>query len=209
MKSLRRFIVCTLLFFVSFAAAAETPQYGLLFPAPDESILSLLTREDIANADSWFATAEVGASLYEARQDLFMPRWQPAISAGKRFGRTGVFGQFEYNESFDFTQDVKKLEVYHVGIGVDHVFLYGRVKSSISAGFAILGTNTDFDTKGTRGWYADFRPITLRFPAFTNQVIELCPLSMNVSVPVNRGIPLILFSYFTTLSIEFGGGEKF
>ncbi len=178
---------------------------GLLFKSPDSSILDLLVHEDISNHDRWFYSLEAGGSLLEARQEIFLPRWQPGLQVGRRFGRTGAFFTFQFNQSFDFTQEVKKLEVYHLGFGLDHVFLYGRVRTSAAAGLAILGTQTDFDNKGTRGWFLDVRPLSVRFSGLRNQTLELTPLSMNLSIPVARGIPLILFSYFTTLSMEFGG----
>ena len=185
-------------------ANADT-QYGLLFPPPDETILDLLTNEDIANADRWWMQAGVGGTIYEARQGTLLPRWSPMLQFGRRFGRVGVFGQLAFDQSFDFTQELKTLNVYHVGIGVERLALYGRIRASLSVGAAILGTATDFDEPGTIGWFVDARPISIRFPVFGTHIAELTPLSIAISVPVARGIPLILFSYFTVLSMEFTG----
>lgn len=185
-------------------AEAAEPRAGLLFQPADTSVLDLLVHPDIANQNRWFNGVEVGASLIEARQEILLPSWQPGFQVGRRFGRTGVFFHFEYNESFDFTQEVKKLEVYHLGVGVDHLFLYGRVRTALSTGLAILGTQTDFDEKGTKGWFLDARPLSVRFDAFGKGVFEVTPLGLNVSIPVARGIPLILLSYYTTVSLEFG-----
>lgn len=187
---------------------SEEIRPGFLFPSPDDSVIDLLKQHDIANSNSYFISAYVGGTAYEARQGLFMPRWSPGLEAGRRFGRTGVFLRAAYDESFDFTQEVKKLEVYDLGVGIDHVFLYGRIRSSAALGIAILGTQTDFDERGTIGWFAEVRPLSYRIPVFKTRVLELTPLSINLSIPVARGIPLILFSYFTTASLEFSLGRN-
>ena len=209
MRSLSSLILLLITFLSAMVlhsqAKAET-QYGLLFPPPDETILDLLTREDIANADRWWMQFGIGGTIYEARQGEFMPRWSPGLQFGRRYGRFGVFGQLAFDESFDFTQEIKTLNVYHVGIGIERLALYGRIRASATVGAAILGTQTDFDEVGTIGWFIDLRPISLRWTPFGQHVMELTPLSVAVSVPVARGIPLILFSYFTVLSIEFAAG---
>ena len=204
MKIIFAILVAVVCFMRSPHAFADT-QYGLLFPPPDETILDLLTNEDIANADRWWMQAGVGGTIYEARQGTFLPRWSPMVQFGRRFGRTGVFGQLAFDQSFDFTQELETLNVYHIGIGVERLALYGRIRASLTVGAAILGTATDFDVPGTIGWFIDARPISIRFPVFGSHIAELTPLSIAISVPVARGIPLILFSYFTVLSMEFTG----
>lgn len=175
------------------------------FPMPDETVLHLLTNKDIAYPEAWWIQAQIGASFYDARRDILVGRWSPGFQVGKRHNRFGYFLNVQLDQSFDFTQEVKRLDVIHIGPGVESLALLGKVRSSLTGGLAILANDTDIDDRGKVGWYVDFRPIAFRWDVGHKRVIELSPLSVNLSVPVTEGIPLILFSYFTTVSMEWAG----
>lgn len=172
------------------------------FAMPDESVLRLLTIEDIARTNSYWTQFGVGVTAYDARRNTWSPRWSPGVQIGRRFNTFGGFLNFALDQTFDLTQEVKRLDVLHFGLGVDAVALYGRVRSSFSTGMAYLNSDTDIDSRGKYGWYFDLRPISFRWSAGPCSALELTPLSLNVSVPVTRGIPLILVGYMTTLSFE-------
>lgn len=190
-------------------ANLASPISPLQFPRPDPSIVNLLTYDDIAHADSWWVQVGVGTSIYDVDRNYWSPRWSPGVQVGKRFGRIGYFGNFELDQSFDLTQETKHVEVFHVGPGIEYLFFLGRMRTSLSAGLAILESDTDIDERGKVGWYVDFRPISVRWAAFGGKTaIEMTPFSLDVSVPVTHGIPLVLFAYFTTLSFEWAWDAK-
>ncbi|CAN5661477.1 hypothetical protein BH10BDE1_BH10BDE1_27400 [soil metagenome] len=178
------------------------------FAPPDESVLRLLTIDDVARTNSFWIQGFVGVTPYDARRDTWSPRWSPGIQFGRRYNRFGFFGHLALDQTFDFTQEVKRLDVLHVGLGVETLSLYGRIRSSMSVGFAILNSDTDIDSRGKIGWFADLRPISLRWGTDRHGAYELTPLGLNISVPVTRGIPLILVGYMTTLSFEWSFESK-
>lgn len=179
-------------------AAAEDADFAL----PDESVLNLFSVEDIARTNTLWMQASVGVTAYDARRNTWSPRWSPGLQFGRRYNSFGIFFNLALDQTFDFTQEVKRLDVIHTGLGVERISLYGRVRSSLSAGAAILNSDTDIDSRGKIGWYFDLRPLALRWGTSSNNTIELTPFGLNVSVPVTRGIPLILVGYMTTLSFE-------
>lgn len=177
------------------------------FSRPDESLLRLLTTEDITRSDAYWAQVGVGGTIYDPRRDLIAPRFSFGGQFGRRFGRMGVFGNFELDRSVDLSQEVKQLDILHLGPGGEMLFLFGRLRSSISLGLALLNSDTDIDKKGKIGWYVDLRPIAVRWSLRDRGAIEFTPLSIDVSIPVTNGIPLILFAYFTSVSIEWSWME--
>lgn len=188
-------------------STSETPTNTVVktdrtFALPDESVLNLLTIDDIARTNSYWAQGGVGVTAYDARRNTWSPRWSPGVQIGRRFNRFGGFINIALDQTFDLTQEVKRLDVIHLGLGVDAVALYGRVRSSFSSGLALLNSDTDIDSRGKVGWYFDLRPISFRWGTGGCNAIELTPLALNVSVPVTRGIPLILVGYMTMLSFE-------
>lgn len=174
------------------------------YVTPDESVLRLLTTDDAGHPNSLWMQAGFGLTPYDARRDTWSPRWSPGFQFGRRFNTVGAFINIALDQTFDLTQEVKRLDVIHVGFGVETVALYGRVRSSIAGGAAILNSDTDIDSRGKIGWYLDFRPIGFRWIGSRYGVFEITPLGLNISVPVTRGIPLILVGYMTTLSFELG-----
>jgi peroxiredoxin len=178
------------------------------FAQPDESVLRLLTVDDVAQTNSYWMQGNIGLTAYDARRNIWSPRWSPGLQFGRRYNRFGVFANLALDQTFDLTQEVKRLDVIHVGLGVESLALYGRVRTSLSAGFAILNSDTDIESRGKIGWYFDLRPISLRWGAGGHSAFELTPLGLNVSVPVTRGIPLILVGYMTTLSFEWASEHR-
>lgn len=181
---------------------SKAPTDNSAYVAPDETVLTLLTTKDIGHPDSLWMQAGIGLTPYDARRDTWSPRWTPGFQFGRRFNHVGVFLNLALDQTFDFTQEVKRLDVLNFGFGLESVALYGRIRSSFSAGASVLNSDTDIDSRGKIGWYFDLRPISVRWGAGRHGVFEFTPLGLNVSVPVTRGIPLILVGYMTTLSFE-------
>jgi hypothetical protein len=152
-------------------------------------------------SDSAWYQFQVGGSIYDAGRDVIAGRWSPGFQLGWRFKNTGSFINIELDQSFDLTQELTHLDVIHLGAGVEVLHFAGRARSSISAGAALLRSETDIDSRGSTGWYLDLRPTSLRWK-WGMSVVELTPLSLDISIPAARGIPLILFGYFTIVSLE-------
>lgn len=183
------------------AASAETLLY---------SKFNLLLLEPLQRSRSYWLQIGVGGTLYDARREVLMGRWSSGVQIGRRRERWGYFLNVALDRSYDLTQETRVLDVVHVGPGVEGLQYLGHVRSSLSMGIAFLRSDTEIDNRGKTGWYVDLRPASLRWGWGRRGVIEFTPLAMNVSVPVTKGIPLVLFSYMTVFAVEWAdeGGEN-
>ena len=191
------------LFSLTEHANAQT-EAPLIFqlPYPDYGLMQLITDDDIARPNSYWIQFGVGGSFYDARRNELVGRWSPGVQVGRRFGRAGIFLNLELDQSFDLNQEVKKLNVIHIGPGFEALLLLGRIRTSVSAGLALLASDTDVEEGWNKGWSVDIRPLSVRWGVGNQGTVEFTPLSVDASVPVTSGIPLILFSYMTLLSFE-------
>ena len=205
---LRRRLIAVVLagispFFVTLAlampelSATPTPQSSL---SPPRSFIWL---DDVTRSNSRWYQLSVGGSIYDIRRETIVARWSPGFQVGRRFENAGYFLTLEFDQSFDFTQEVKRLDVFHLGLGVELLFFLGHVRSSLAAGASFLRSDTDIDEKGKTGWFLDLRPTSLRWAWGKKAAIEFTPLSVDATVPVTKGIPLVLVSYFTLLTVEY------
>lgn len=79
----------------------------------------------------------------------------------------------------------------------------GYVRSSTSAGLAVLLEGSEIDEPGEVGFYWDVRPVAFRMQADDDLILTFCPLSGVILVPDPSGIPLIDVQYRVNLSVEF------
>jgi len=158
--------------------------------------------EPVLRPKRWWGQVKFAGALYDARNDVFAAIVSPAVSVGYRFKNWGFFGLVEYQRVSDFTLNIESLKLLNVGVGVEYLIFLGHVRSSFAAGSSILLTDTNIDEKGTNGWFFDLQPASLRWGIFDNMAIELSPLSFDVVAPVTSGIPLLLVSYMTSISLE-------
>lgn len=191
-------LILSLLLFASTARSSDI----LMLEPIDASRAQLILQDSVAKSNSRWYQFQAGGSIYDARRETLVGRWSPGFQFGRRFENTGVFLNIELDQTFDLTQDIRRLDVLHFGAGLEVLHFLGRVRSTISVGAAVLRTDTDIDSKGKTGWYIDFRPAALRWAWGRFGTIEIAPLALDVSVPVSKGIPLVLFSYFTVFSVE-------
>lgn len=177
-------------------------------PPVDPARVHLIMLDSVARSHSYWYQAHLGGAIYDARRETIVGRLSPGLQIGRRFAKLGYFINFEIDQTFDLSQEVKKLEVLHLGVGVEVLQFLGHVRSSISIGPAFLRSHTDIDSRGKTGWYIDARPASLRWAWGKQGVVEFTPLSLDVSVPVTKGLPLVLFSYFTVLSLEWAKDHR-
>jgi len=149
----------------------------------------------------WIQFGFSGA-LYDARRETIFGRIGPHVQGGYRFDAWGVFGALDLERISDFTFDTEKIKLLNLGLGVEFLPFYGRIRSSISAGMSILLDETDIDEAGSVGWYIEIRPAGLRWNVGEKAAIEFTPLAFDFSAPVTEGIPLVFLSYSSFISME-------
>lgn len=152
--------------------------------------------------DAPWVRLHLGATPFDARRELYLGRFVTAVSAGYRFSEMGVFGEVEYDATFDFTRETERLSLVNVGLGGEWLFFGGKVRTAVVAGASILAEPTVIDEAGTAGWFVDVRPLAIRWGVGRSWAIELTPLTFDFATPVTKGLPLVLTSYFSLLAGE-------
>lgn len=201
------------------AVLAQTPgPVGPVTPAPitprdfvpKEIVPRTLTEQradsilldSVVHEDAWWVQNGLMASIYDPRRDLVAARWSVGTSIGRRFSRWGFFGLAEFDQTLDFTLDTQFLSVLNVGFGAEYLNFLGHVRTSLAVGTSILLSDTAIDEAGESGWFIDLRPAGLRWAIADDFVLEFVPVSLDIITPVPAGIPLIVFSYGTLITIE-------
>lgn len=157
------------------------------------------------------ALAEVSLGV-EAHTALFsgaqqQPLVDPSMGWGVRLGLGardgwGAFLQVEQNVWIP-TQSLTPFPgVLNAGVGVEHRFAGGLIRSSLAVGTSTLLFDTALDQVGDTGLYVDVRPLGLRWSPIRMLVIGFDPLSLVVAAPVMTGLPLVRIQYRTSLSTE-------
>jgi hypothetical protein len=163
---------------------------------------SLILLDSVVYEHSWWASLDVGGSIYDPRRDVLIARWSPALSAGRRFDHYGLFATVQLDESRDFTLDTEELRVLNVGVGGEYLNFLGHVRSSLMVGASVLLTRTPIDEPGETGWFIELRPGALRWGLAEGFTLEFTPFGLDVVAPVTKGIPLIIYSFSTMLGVE-------
>jgi hypothetical protein len=158
--------------------------------------------DSVVHEDAWWVQSGLMASIYDPRRDLVAARWSVGTSIGRRFTRWGFFGLAEFDQTLDFSLDTQFLSVLNLGVGAEYLNFLGHVRSSLTVGTSILLSDTAIDDAGESGWFIDLRPAGLRWAMSDHFTLEFVPISLDIITPVPSGIPLIVFSYGTLLSIE-------
>lgn len=162
----------------------------------------LILLDSVVRAERWWLQAGLAAAVYDARRDVVIGRFSPAMSGGYRFGRLGVFGVVEYDQTVDFTIDTDHLHLLNLGVGIELLQFLGHVRSALAVGASVLLDDTLIDEAGETGWFVDLRPGSLRWGFGEDFAVEVAPLAFDVVAPVTQGLPLVVFSYTTVLSVE-------
>lgn len=137
------------------------------------------------------------------RQPLVDPSmgWGVRLGLGARDG-WGAFVQVEQNIWIP-TQSLTPFPgVLNAGVGVEHRFAGGLMRSAVAVGTSTLLFDTALDSVGDTGLYLDVRPLGLRWSPTGFLTIGLDPLSLVVAAPVMTGLPLVRIQYRTSLSTE-------
>ena len=153
-----------------------------------------------------FVTVEAHASFFSDAEDRHPlgDSFGYDVKAGYRFGRFGVFFQFEHNLwiTSEYESGVAQ-GVVNLGIGLEVNYLKGYARSAISIGPSVLLFDTGIDEAGNTGLYLDVRPIGLRWPIKPFFAIVFDPMSFSLVAPAFDRVPLVMMQFRTTIGFEF------
>jgi len=136
------------------------------------------------------------------RSDL-VPAFGYALKGGYRWGLVGLFVQFEQDFWIGTEFDVRVTQgAYNIAVGVDFTYFEGRAHTSIAVGPSILAFDTLLDSRGSVGWFLDFRPVGFQWDVHRFVRLGLDPISFAVVAPSLDGVPLVQIEYRTTFYLE-------
>ncbi|MGB8328557.1 MAG: hypothetical protein WCE62_00410 [Polyangiales bacterium] len=136
------------------------------------------------------------------RSDL-IPAFGYALKGGYRWGFAGLFLQFEQDFWVGTEYDVRVTQgAYNIAVGMDFTYFEGRIHTSIAAGPSILAFDTPLDSRGSVGWFLDFRPVGFQWDVHRFVRLGLDPISFAVVAPSLDGVPLVQIEYRTTFYLE-------
>ncbi|MFN3200431.1 MAG: hypothetical protein ACE366_18680 [Bradymonadia bacterium] len=168
-----------------------------------EDRAEVILTESVVRPDRWWLQGGAAVAIYDARREVALVRWSPGVLGGYRWTHVGVFGMLELDQTFDFTLETERLDVANIGVGIETLGFLGHVRSSFAVGASVLLSDTAIDEAGEVGWFIDMRPGGLRWALGEQTLLELTPIAFDVIVPVIEGLPLIVLSYTTVLTVEF------
>lgn len=155
--------------------------------------------------DAPWAQLEVGATPLDGQRRALRGRFYFGASLGYRWQDFGLFATLSHDTFVELIEDADPLRLMHAGLGLEWLWLWGRVRSSISAGASTVLSRDGLARRGSTGWFIDVRPSAFRFPIGESCALEWVPLMFDLTVPDVRGIPLVLPSYMTVLALEWSG----
>ncbi len=88
------------------------------------------------------------------------------------------------------------------GVGGEHRFADGLLRSSLAVGPSVLLFDTQLDRAGKVGVFFEVRPLGLRWELSRYLRLGFDPLSFAVVAPVLSGIPLVRAQYRSSLALE-------
>jgi hypothetical protein len=163
----------------------------------------LVVLKDVTQPNRIILQGGGGFSFFDEHRGVFLGRLTGWLSAGRRFGRWGVLARAEWDSTMDFTTDIDHLGLVNIGAGIEFLNFLGHVRNSLVVGASILATDTVIDDAGEVGWFIDLRPGALRWNLGPKDwVFEFTPIGVDIMVPVTSGIPLIVYTYTTSLGVE-------
>lgn len=153
-----------------------------------------------------FAQFEAGGSMASGKARE--PHEVRVISAGARihsqYDRYGLGLGAELNtfrtKTLSNTDDIQGAML----LGFDTSVLSGQgyVRSFASFGLAVLMEGGEIDEPGEVGFFAEIRPVVIRFLADEDVIIAWAPAAAGVLVPDPTGIPLVDMQFRTTVGVE-------
>jgi hypothetical protein len=174
------------------------PEVARLFVALATIAGTWCTFRADAHADAQPVIAlEAGASLAE-------PSLVVGLEGGVRLGAFSILLEVDWNPFFSIgDNDVIDPGVLDVGLGLEHVFADGLLRTAIFAGTSTLLYDTAFDAAGTTGVFVEIVPLSLRLPiAASVLTLRVDPISAHLIAPVLSGLPMVRYEFRHAVSVE-------
>ena len=92
--------------------------------------------------------------------------------------------------------------VLNLGVGVEHRFAGGLIRSSVTVGRSVLLFATALDRAGSVGVFIDLRPLGLRWQLDSRLTLGVDPLTFTLLAPVLTGFPLLRTQFRSAVVIE-------
>lgn len=161
------------------------------------SLLVLCPATAAADAQAVIAI-EAGLSLAE-------PSAVVGIEGGVRVDREWSFLlEVDWNPWFAIgAPDPAEGGVLNIGVGAEHIFADGLLRTAAFVGSSTLLFDTALDQGGTTGLFVEVVPLSVRIPLVQDlMTLRVDPISAHLIVPVLTGIPLVRYEFRHALSVE-------
>lgn len=167
--------------------------------------ISSATGLDLAGAEpprlspgTW-AQGQIGGSVYDPGQENPAARGSIGLQIGRRVGSIGTYCNLSIDQAIETKPDQDTISFTQLGLGVDYLTPSGSLRVSASGGISILNADNKDRSAGTRGWYSELRPISVRWPVASKNIMELSPLALEVTQPLGDA-SLTIFAQYLKLS---------
>lgn len=144
----------------------------------------------------------VGAA--ETGFSLAQPSLVVGVEGGVRFDRWTFLLEVDWNPFITLGGPTLFVGgVLNIGVGVEHLYAGGLLRSAFFVGTSTLLYDTALDSPGTTGLFIDLVPLSVRLPIVANHLtLRVDPVSVHLIAPVLSGIPLIRYEYRHVISLE-------
>ena len=116
----------------------------------------------------------------------------------------GGFAELQYVGWTGYSREQKDAQAsYNFGLGFEYLYFDNRLRTSLSLGMSILGTEAVPDPPGVVGLYVELVPSSYVFRPWKHMNLIVTPLSLYVGMPSLEGIPLVIIQYRMSVTVEF------
>lgn len=128
-----------------------------------------------------------------------------ALRGGIRNDRWGLFLHVENDVWGGTNYDAGLVPgVVNVGLGGEHRFANGLIRTAVAFGTSTLVFDTVLDKAGSTGLFLDVRPLGIRWQiGKSNFTFGIDPIGLTFMMPVLSGLPLVRIQFRTSFMLEF------
>lgn len=169
-------------------------------------LLSSLTASAAPKVTPTFAIETHGAGFNSGSGgSLLGLAFGGGLRGGVRNERWGVFLHVENNVWGGTNYDAGLVPgVFNVGLGGEHRFADGLIRTAVTLGTSTLLFDTVLDKAGSTGVYLDVRPLGIRWRIARSQfAFGIDPIGLTFMMPVVQGLPLVRIQFRTSIVLEF------
>ncbi|MGV3625632.1 MAG: hypothetical protein ACO1OB_32780 [Archangium sp.] len=128
-----------------------------------------------------------------------------ALRGGIRNDRWGLFLHVENDVWGGTNYDAGLVPgVVNVGLGGEHRFANGLIRTAVAFGTSTLVFDTVLDKAGSTGLFLDVRPLGIRWQlGHSKFTFGIDPIGLTFMMPVLSGLPLVRIQFRTSFMLEF------